>query len=145
MPVSNKEYEFLEHTADVYIAAYGKDLNEAFANAAKAMFDVMTDIKSIEPKVSVNIEVREEDLEALLYSWLEHLLILFDTELLLFSEFEVNIRKENELYILKGKAKGEKFNPHKHPSKTEIKAVTYSLMEILKKDNTFVVKFVLDI
>ena len=37
-----KRFEFLEHTADAYIIAYGKDLAEAFENAALAMFEVMT-------------------------------------------------------------------------------------------------------
>ena len=32
-----KSFEFLEHMADAYIAAYGKDLAEAFENAALAM------------------------------------------------------------------------------------------------------------
>ena len=37
------KFEFLEHTADVYIAAYGKNLAEAFENAAFAMSNVMTE------------------------------------------------------------------------------------------------------
>ena len=37
-------FEFLEHTADVYIRAYGKTMEEAYENAALAMFEVMTDL-----------------------------------------------------------------------------------------------------
>ena len=143
---AKKGYEFLEHTADVYVAAYGRNLNEAFANAAKAVFDVMTDVRKVAPKTSINIEVRGEDLEALLYSWLEQFLIIFDTQQLLFSEFEVNITQEKDgTYLLRGIAKGEKYDPSKHPSETEVKAITYSLMEIKEDKGFAVVKFVLDI
>jgi len=41
------QFDFLEHTADAYIAAYGKTLDEAFENAALAMFEIITDIKTI--------------------------------------------------------------------------------------------------
>jgi hypothetical protein len=42
-------FRFLEHTADVYIAAYGKNLKEAFENAAAAMFETMTNLNQITP------------------------------------------------------------------------------------------------
>ena len=76
MPVK-KKYEFLEHTADVYLAAYGKSLQEAFENAALAMFDVMTEVEGVKPKVEDDVDVEGYDVYALLYSWLEELLILF--------------------------------------------------------------------
>jgi SHS2 domain-containing protein len=42
-----RRFEFLEHVADAYIAAYGQDLAEAFENAAVAMFETMTDIEGV--------------------------------------------------------------------------------------------------
>jgi len=140
-----KEFEYLDHTADVYIKAYGKSIDEAFENAAKAMFNVMTDIDKITPNIVREVNIKEEDLEALLYSWLENLLILFDSEGLVFSKFKVKIEKRNDHYLLKGRAWGERFDPKKHPSKTEVKAVTYSLMEIHEEEGNSYVKFVLDI
>ena len=41
------KFEFLEHTADVYIAAYGESVEEALGNAGLAMFEVMTDTKRV--------------------------------------------------------------------------------------------------
>ncbi|RLE53057.1 MAG: archease, partial [Candidatus Methanomethylicota archaeon] len=69
--MARKAFEFLDHMADVYIAAYGRDLKEAFENAAKAMFEVMTDISTVNPKVKREIRVEGFDLESLLYEWLE--------------------------------------------------------------------------
>ena len=49
-----------EHTADVAFIAYGKDLNEAFENAAKAMFNVMTDISKVDKKEGREEQERKE-------------------------------------------------------------------------------------
>ena len=70
-------YRVLEHTADVMIEAYGASIGEAFSLAARAMFDVMVDASSVVPRQSIKINVSANDLEGLLYSWLEELLYWF--------------------------------------------------------------------
>jgi SHS2 domain-containing protein len=141
-----KSYELLEHTADAYIAAYGKDLAEAFENAAVAMFDVMTDVEKVSPEVEDSIEVSGEDEYALLYNWLEALLVKFEIEGMLYSKFEVQeLGKENGVFKLKAKIWGEKFNPERHPQRVGVKAVTYHQMEIMKEREKAIVKFILDI
>ena len=141
-----KRFEFLEHTADVYVVAYGKTLEDAFENAALATFETMTDTKKIESKVEDDIEVEGHDEQALLYNWLEELIIQFEITENLYSRFEISsIRKGPNGLKLKAKVWGEPFNPNKHPQKVGIKAVTYHQMEILKKPNAVTVKFILDI
>jgi SHS2 domain-containing protein len=141
-----KRFEFLEHTADAYVAAYGKTLEEAFENAAYATFEVMTEAEKIEPKVEENVEVEGFDEQALLYNWLETLLIRFDTAGRLYSRFRIDkIEKTREGYQLKAKIWGETYNPEKHPQKVGIKAVTYHRMEIVKKPEQVTIRFILDI
>ncbi|MEM2896725.1 MAG: archease [Candidatus Bathyarchaeia archaeon] len=141
-----KGYEFLEHVSDAYIMAYGKTLNEAFENAARAMFDVMTDVVSIEPKIEEMVEVKAKDEYELLYNWLEILLIKFDTESMLYSKFSVyEIGKSCEEAFLKAKIYGEPFDINKHVSKIEVKAITFHQMEILKKNDFYTLKFILDL
>lgn len=144
---SKKGYEFLEHTADVYIAAYGKDLAEAFENAAIAMFDIMTDVEKISPKIRDNIKVEgAEDEFALLYNWLEVLLVKFDIEEMLYSKFKItNISQTRNGFKLQAEIWGEKYNPQKHVSKVGVKAVTYHRMEIIKRPEKVTLKFILDI
>ncbi len=138
-------YRFLEHTADAYVEASGRSLEEAFENAAKAMFDIMTDISRIERKVRKEIVDEGIDLENLLYRWLEDLLIIHDSEGLVFSDFSVNIEEGNEGYKIKGYAFGERFDPSKHPVEMEVKAVTYSLMEVKQVGECWVVRVVFDL
>ncbi|MHC1564325.1 MAG: archease [Candidatus Hecatellaceae archaeon] len=139
-------YRFLEHSSDVYVEAWGESLEEAFRQAAKAMFDTMTDIGLVEPKVEAEISAEGFDEQELLYSWLEALLVKYEVESLLFSEFKISpIRREGETLKLKALAYGEPLNLEKHPSKVEIKAVTYHMMEIEKEEEGFKVRVLFDI
>jgi len=141
-----KRFEFLEHTADAYIAAYGESLEEAFENAALATFEVMTDLKKIKPKVEETVELEAHDESALLYNWLEEFLIRFETTGNLYSRFKVlNIEETPSGLKLRAKAWGEPYDPERHPSKVGIKSVTYHRMEIVKKTKAVTVKFILDI
>jgi len=144
--MDEKSFEFLEHTADAYIAAYGKDLAEAFENAALAMFDVMTNVEKVSPEVEDYVEVEAEDEYALLYSWLEALLVKFDINEMLYSKFKIlGLKETSSGFRLRAKIFGEKFNPEKHTQKVGVKAVTYHKMEIIKEPNRVKLKFILDI
>jgi SHS2 domain-containing protein len=141
-----KRFEFLEHTADVYIAAYGATLEEAFENAALATFEVMTDVRKIAHKIEEAVKVEASDEQALLYSWLEQLLVNFETKGNLYSDFRISkIEKTKDGFMFTARIRGEPFNPAKHPQKVGIKAVTYHRMEIDKKPGRVSVKFILDI
>jgi len=141
-----KRYEFLEHVSDAYVAAYGETLEEAFENAALAMFEVMTNTGKVGSSLEDSFKVEAEDEYALLYSWLEKLLLKFDVEQKLYSKFKVNmIEKTAEGLRLTAEAYGEKFDRAKHTSKIEVKAVTYHQMEIIRGRVEFTVKYILDL
>jgi len=139
-------FQFLEHRADVYVVAYGRSLEEAFQNAASATFETMTDTGKITPQLEESVEVEGFDEKALLYNWLETLLVRFDTDGSLYSKFEVSsLQQTDGGYRLKAKVYGERFDPEKHPSKVGVKAVTYHRMEIEKARGKVEVRFILDI
>lgn len=142
-----KRFELLEHTADLYIAAYGESLEEAFENAAYATFEGMTDLDKVQPKLEDTVEVEGHDEQALLYNWLEALLVKFDITGNLYSRFKItSIKKTSAGFKLKAKIWGEPFNLEKHLSKVGVKAVTYHQMEILRDaEGAVAVKFILDI
>lgn len=141
-----KRFNYLEHTADAYIEAYGETLEEAFENAAAAMTNVMTELENVEAKDQESFMIEAQDEPALLYSWLEELLLEFELKLNIYSRFEVSsIEKTSEGFRLRAKAWGEKYDPKKHLTKVGIKAATYHQMEILKHSGIITVKFILDI
>jgi SHS2 domain-containing protein len=141
-----RRFDFLEHTADAYIAAYGKNLSEAFENAARAMFQVMTEVEEVSPEVKDHVEVEAEDEYALLYSWLEALLVRFDACGMLYSKFKVLVSEQSaDGFALEAEIWGEKFDPERHSQKVGVKAVTYHRMEIIKEPTMVTLKFILDI
>ena len=144
----SKGYEYFDVTADVGINAYGESIEEAFENASIAMFNVMTNINTIEPKISKNIHIESEDIVSLLYDYLSELLFLSETELIFFKEFKISIKKiyknKETIFKLEGIIKGETIDWNKHEHGCEVKAVTFHLMDV-KKEDLFKVKVVLDL
>ena len=139
-------FEFLEHTADVYIRAHGKTMEEAYENAALAMFEVMTDTDKVAQAEEDSVEVEAEDQYALLYSWLEALLVKSETLGMLYSKFQITSWEETaENFKIKAKIWGEKFDPQKHPQKVAVKAVTYHRMVVIHEMDRVILEFILDI
>ncbi|MBW2995044.1 archease [Candidatus Woesearchaeota archaeon] len=138
------QFEFLPHTADVKFRAYGKTLEEAFANAALALTKVIVNPEQVEAKVEKTIKVESEDEKALLYDFLEQFLILLDIEdFLLNSIKEIKIEKK-EKFKLKAEIVGDT-EMHKYEPETHIKAVTYQEMEIKKEKGKVILQVVLDL
>ena len=131
-----KDYELIDHTADIGIKAYGDNLSEAFAHAAEGMFDIITDSSQIESKGEYKIELSSDDLEQLLVDWLDELLYLQGAENLVFGEFNVDV--DEEKCKISATVLGEEFDTEKHKIGMEIKAVTYHMLEVHKGDPCFV-------
>ncbi|UCD14224.1 MAG: archease [Thermoplasmatales archaeon] len=129
-----KQYELIEHTADVAIKAYGKTVSEAFKNAAIGMFDIITDNSSIDDVGQYNIQLKAPDLEQLLVDWLSELLFLNSAKNLVFGTFDVTVDNNH----LSAHVRGEEFDSSKHKKGAEIKAVTYHMLEVHNKKPYYV-------
>ena len=136
----------MEHTADVFVEAYGNTLSEAFECAALATIDVMTDLTKVEPLTADDFEVEAQDEYALLYRWLEELLVKFELTGRLYSRFKISrIEKTPRGLKLEAKGWGDSYNPKKHPSKVGVKSITYHQMKIVKTPKRVIVRFILDV
>lgn len=140
-----KRFDWVEHPSDIGFRAYGKDLAEAFENAALALFEVMVDTSKVEPREEVNVELEAEDEGALLYDWLDKLVYFRDAKGMVMSKFKVTISKTKSGHRLTAQAMGERFDPKKHPGRTAVKAMTYHMMEIKREKNMCSVQAVVDI
>jgi SHS2 domain-containing protein len=121
-------------------------LEEAFENAALAMFEVMTDTSTVESTTTDSFQVDAHDEYALLYRWLETLLVKFEIDMKLYSRFKVApIKKRGESLSFSATAQGETYLPEKHPARGEVKAVTYHRMEIETKPGSVSVRYILDL
>ena len=125
-------FEYLEHTADIIIRAKGKDLKEAFSQAALGFYGVITNLEQITPNSSKNFTIESEDIQSLLYDFIDQLIFTFDTEYFISNSIKVTKleRVSDEKYYLEVILQGEAFQIGKHEQKTEVKAMTYSFMKI---------------
>ncbi len=137
------DYETFDHEADIGIRGYGKSVEEAFENAAKAMFSVMVDRSKVKPVTKFEIKAEAPDLEALLVEWLNQLLAIADLEGFLFSEFKVEISEDGTR--LTGYAAGEPLDKKKHEVRVEVKGATYSMLEVGKEDGRYKAQCVVDV
>jgi SHS2 domain-containing protein len=139
-----KRYEYIDHTADLKIRAYGKTLEEAFTNCAIAGFDFLVDTSKVKRKIEKKIFKTSKRLEALLYDFLEELLFLLDTECFLFCDVKsMRIMKEEDECRLECVALGD--NCKEYETHGDIKAITYSEMKIEEKKGSAMIQLVFDI
>ena len=117
-----QRYRQFDHTADLGVEAFGKTPKELFANAAFAVFDILSDLKHVNPIVEKKVVVDGDGWEDLLINYLREILYLYNGEGLLLKEFSIDVINERHL---EGRVSGEPFNPARHRINTEIKAVTY--------------------
>lgn len=127
-----KRFQFIEHTADIGLIAYGQSLAEAFANAAYGLFSIIAELKTVKEIESRQLELNEEDSEALLFEWLNRLIYLFDVEMLLLKRFDI---RDFDGRGLKAICYGEKYDPSRHQLKTGVKAATYHMLKIDRGKN----------
>ena len=121
------DFEILPHTADVGVAARGKNLREAFANAAVGLFTVITDLDPVQEREEREVKVSASDWESLLVNWLNELIFLFDVENLLLRRFSILDLEETHL---RAHCFGERVDRSRHTVKIGVKAATYHQVKV---------------
>ena len=139
MPMKN--YELIEHTADVGIRVRAKDLKELFIKTALSMFDIIAEPKA-EAGVSKEIEIKlkTDDLEELFVTWLNELLSLSATKELIFSGFQIKKITKNNLDAI---AAGQDINNYR--MNAEIKAATYHELILKRSDAGWLAEVIFDV
>jgi SHS2 domain-containing protein len=136
-------YDTFEHGADVGVRGWGRTPEEAFANAARAMFSIMTDdLADVAPGEAVAIEAQGFDRESLLVDWLNRLLTQSAINRMLFAEFEVRFEGEDRL---RGEARGEGYDPRQHREGVEVKGATFSQLEVSERDGIWTAQCIVDV
>ncbi|KOC69856.1 Protein archease-like [Habropoda laboriosa] len=131
--IPTPKYEYLDHTADVQLHAWGETMQEAFEQCAMAMFGYMTDLEWVEMTQVHHIEAEGHDMESLLFHFLDELLFMFSAEPFLVAK-KVKITKfDVENFKITAIAIGEEFMIRKHTQNAEVKAITYSAMQIVDR------------
>ena len=127
-----ERFQLIEHTADTGLIAYGNNLTEAFANAAYGLFSIISELNRVRKVESQTVVVNAEDIESLLFNWMNHLIYIFDVEHLLFKGFDISEFTEHNLKAI---CWGERYNPSRHRLKTGVKSATYHMLQVDRERN----------
>ena len=135
------DFEIIEHTADVGIRAYGTNLKQAFANAARALFSLIADLDTVTETSYRDIVLTAPDRESLLVAWLNELIYLFDVDNIIFKRFDIH---SITAHRLQATAYGETADSSRHKLKMGVKAATHHMLKVDKGDG-YRVEVLLDI
>ncbi len=131
---TRKQFEYLDHTADIQIHSWGDSFAQAAEQAVVGMFNYISDTSTVEVDTSWNREVcaTGHDLQSLLYNFMNDWLFEFcGNEFLPLTVRVVNCDLES--FVIKSIGVGERFSRAKHALGTEVKAITYSAMQISQR------------
>ena len=137
LSIPETKFEYLDHTADVQLHSWGNDLKEAFENVGIAMFGYMTEIDTVDMHNLYAVDAEGDDLEGLLFHFLDEWLFAFSAEPFFIPRKIVITEFDQDNFKIKSTGYGEEFRLGKHPQGTEVKAITYSAMQICdNQDNS---------
>jgi SHS2 domain-containing protein len=141
-------YRFIEDeaTADVAFEAWGEDLNAVFRDSGNALTGVMIENpQAILPRDSRQIDLSHDQLDLLLYNFLDQLIYYKDTERLLLLVQSVQVSQQDSLWVLKATADGEPLDPTRHHQVVDVKAVTLHEFRLEKSERLWRAHVILDI
>jgi SHS2 domain-containing protein len=132
--------------ADVAFEASGTSIGELFAAAADATMNIMVeDIATIEKKQELSVELENEELDLLLFGFINELIFLKDTRHLLLRVEKISIRKTDTKYLLNATVYGEEPDPEKHSLCVDVKATTLHQFSVKQTGEGWLATVVLDI
>lgn len=157
-----KPFEVIDVSADAGIRAYGKTMEDLFTNAATGMYSLITDSEGVREQREIIVNAESPSIEGLLVSWLNELIFHFDTYGFVGKKIvSVNLRPSSTCssrgeesghsqgsapaYTLKGAVLGEDFDPERHERRLLLKAATYHMLKIEKKDGQWTASVIFDI
>ena len=120
-------YHFLDHTADVKFVAEADTLENVFVESAKALQESICGKITILEQETKTFEMQGDNLENLLYKFLEEFLVLLDSQDFLFSKI-TKLSIDPKSFKLNATITGDKTENYKFTN--DVKAVTYNEMKV---------------
>ena len=130
-------YKELSHTADWSISVWADDLNGLFSESAAAMYSLMGVKLNESGLQSRSLSLHSDDTECLLVAYLSELLFIMETEDLIAAGQEITVSSKS--------LEGEILLLPLHNLGKEIKAVTFSGMNIRSTEQGVQVEIVFDV
>lgn len=140
-------FKYFDTTADIGVEVEAESLEDAFIKSAQGTLNLISDYDKIQPKIEKSLTITAEDEYGLLYDWVTELLINLSCDNYMPAEYNIKITqdKQTSQYTLNADMLGDIYDTTIYNYKTEVKAITYHLMEINIEDSGVHIKFILDL
>ena len=140
--MNNQPFELVPHTADIAAAVQGRNLEELFFNAARALYFILLGPHIVVVQTERVVVVDSIDTDALLVDWLNELIYLVDAEQLTFSQFEMLCLSETHVRV---RCHGGHIDPMQSGLVRDVKAATYHMAHIESTAEGLSVRVVFDV
>ncbi|MHA1673251.1 MAG: archease [Promethearchaeota archaeon] len=140
-------YEYIDHPADVWVHAWGPKLHHAIEQCVYSLMETMLDVSEVNTQEEFTIELEEPTKGSMLVGFLSEFLFLFDTEGKIVKKITIDPIKQTPegMFKIRAVAHGDIFDRNRHEPDTEVKAITYSYLEIEATEQRTDIKIVYDI
>lgn len=140
--MAKNKYILIDHTADFGIHVFGHDPKELFANAAWALFDIITDINQLKGLNVYDLRITGDDWSDLMVNWLREILYLWNGKEFLIKSTMIKSVSENEISAT---VYYDPYDLNSHLIKTEIKAVTYHQIQVIENLACWEARIIFDV
>ena len=135
-------FETFDHTADVGIRARAPDLSALLVECARGLFSLIAEPVPERPTATpVEIRVRGDRSDLLLFDWLSELLYVSDRDRTVFTDFEVTLVEGG----LEGRARAISIDDPGVVLLREVKAITYHGLSVEPDGTEWIAEFIVDV
>ncbi len=137
-------YELIDHTADLGIAVTAGSMEALFETAAHAMFEQITDTRTLTGSLKTRLTITGIDREDLMINWLRELLFLWNGREYLFKQAGIEKITDTGL-TLTARVWYDSFDRQIHQIFADIKAVTYHGIRVEQTDAGWQATIIFDV
>ncbi len=130
-------YELIDHTGDMGVAVRAPALEGIYAEAARALFDILVDAGAPGPAEPEDFPVPPDSPEEGLREFLAELLYRFSAERTIYVSFAAGNGK-----VTAGRVP---FDPARHALRTEVKAVTWHGLRVTREADGWTARVIFDV
>jgi len=136
-------FQFLDHPSESLIQVNAATMEEVFVDAARALFELMTDISQLKNEEQFRVMLESTEKHFLMIDWLNHLIYLHEVQHIFLCSFSVKIEHQ-QTWALHAEVGGEKIREN-HERRLHAKSATYGQFEWKETEVGHEVRFVIDI
>ena len=135
-------FQLLDHTSDIGVLARASTHEQALIDVSHGLVSILVDPAPFRPFEERYFKAFGSDEASQVINWLNEILFFFDTDGLVFVDFEIDSWTSTEII---GRARGERLDIGRHEFRTAVKAATYHQFESHQTDDGWEIRVFVDV